>query len=84
MREIVPQHGNEAIGNLCAQPTVQRETLKHLDTVLQHEVFVVYRVARSQGSDRLNSEFSVLEAEGSEVARDGSLFGRCHATRVFI
>lgn len=62
MREIVPQHGNEAIGNLCAQPTVQRETLKHLDTVLQHELFIVDRVARSQGGDGFNSKFGVLEA----------------------
>ena len=42
MREIVPQHRNEAIGNLCAQPTVQWESLKHLDTMLQQEFFVVY------------------------------------------
>lgn len=62
MREIVPQHGNEAIGNLCAQPTVQWETLKHLDAVLQHELFVVDRVARSQSGDCFNSKFGVLKA----------------------
>lgn len=83
VRKIVPQHGNEAVRDFRAQATVQRQTLEHLDAMLQHTVLVIYGIARRQGGDCFDCKFGILEPEIPNVVADGCLLGILQATRSF-
>jgi hypothetical protein len=71
--QVIPEHADETIRDLCAETAVQRKALKHLNSLLEEKVLVVQRLTGRECRNGIEGELGILNTETSYVADDASL-----------
>lgn len=70
VREVMVQHGDEIVGDLLAQSTVQWESLEHPNTMFKQKLFVIQWFSRSNTGDSLCDCHGIFGTHGEQVMAD--------------